>query len=178
MAQDPRKNLTLALNLGALVIGMVLLAYASVPLYRLFCEATGFGGTPRTAAMHTGKAEERIIEVRFNADTDPALPWDFQPLEPRLMAHVGDNIVTHYHVHNRDTVPVTGHAVYNVLPHKAGPYFVKIACFCFENQTFAPGEQRDLPVTFFLDPTLMSDPEMRDVHTITLSYTFFEVTKK
>jgi cytochrome c oxidase assembly protein subunit 11 len=166
-------NIRLAFNLGALVAGMVMLAYASVPLYQLFCAVTGYGGTTQRAVALPGSVSERVITVEFNADIDPGLPWDFAPGERRRTVKVGEQGLTHYVAKNLTDKPVGGHAVYNVVPFKAGQYFTKIHCFCFENQTLGANQQVDMPVSFFIDPAMLSDPEMKDVHTITLSYTFF-----
>ncbi|MBY0407684.1 MAG: cytochrome c oxidase assembly protein [Rickettsiales bacterium] len=174
-----RKNLTLAVNLFLLVAGMLGLAYASVPLYRLFCEMTGFGGATRTAihapAPNPTQAEKRIFTIRFNADTDPTLPWRFAPGQLEMPVHVGAQSLTHYTAENLTDSPITGHATYNVVPNAAGPYFTKIECFCFKEQTLAPHQKVDMPVLFFIDPAVMQDPDMKDVKTITLSYTFFPV---
>lgn len=172
----PRSNLSLALNLAVLVAGMIMLAYASVPLYRVFCQVTGYGGTTQRISTHANQVLTRTINVHFNADIDANLPWAFAPGGPMLTAHVGENKLTYFTAKNLTNKPVTGHAVYNVVPHKAGPYFVKIECFCFQNQTLAANQEVHMPVSFYLDPALMDDPEMNDVHEITLSYTFFPAT--
>ena len=114
-----------------------------------------------------------MITVRFNADIDPDLPWEFAPGDKEMRVPIGEQQLTHYTAKNLTQKPITGHAVYNVLPHKAGPYFAKIACFCFENQTLPAGQKVNMPISFFLDPALLDDPEMKDVTNITLSYTFF-----
>ncbi|MDE3060173.1 MAG: cytochrome c oxidase assembly protein [Pseudomonadota bacterium] len=171
----PKSNLSLALNLAALVLGMLLLAYASVPLYRIFCAATGFGGTPVTASHAPGRTLDRVITVDFNADTDPALPWQFAPEEKSVRVRVGQQTLAFFNAYNRSDKPITGRAVYNILPLAAGGYFVKIECFCFKEQTLAPGQRVDMPVSFYIDPSIMADPNMNDLKTITLSYTFFSV---
>ncbi len=156
---------------------MLLLAYASVPLYRLFCQVTGYGGTTQEAAHAPGHVLDRVITVTFNADTDPALPWDFKPGESRHKVKVGEQAMTWFLAHNRAKTAITGRAVYNVVPFKAGAYFVKIQCFCFKEQTLGPDERAQMPVSFYIDPAIMDDPEMADVKTITLSYTFFRAAK-
>ncbi len=173
----PRSNLSLALNLAALVAGMVMLAYASVPLYRLFCQVTGYGGTTQEAKHAPGQISQRQITVDFNADTDPALPWKFRPGERSIRVRVGEQSMTHYVAENLSDQPVKGHAVYNVVPFSAGSYFVKIECFCFKEQTLAPHAKVDMPVVFYIDPAILADPDMNDVKTITLSYTFFPIKK-
>ena len=170
------KNKTLALNLCLVVIGMLGLAYASVPLYRLFCSATGYGGTTREGQaapdMHIGT---RRFTINFNADTDPSLPWQFHPASPALLTHVGEQTLTHYIAKNNSNERITGHATYNVIPFSAGSYFTKIECFCFKEQTLEPGQEVTMPVLFFIDPAITQDPDLQDVKTITLSYTFFPV---
>lgn len=176
---DGRRNARLALNLAALAAGMVMLAYASVPLYRLFCQVTGFGGTTQRAIAQTpSRLGTREIMVHFNADTDSALPWRFTPDQRSVRVRTGQNMLVSYSAHNTAERPVTGHAVYNVVPHKAGPHFIKIACFCFENQTLAANQSVHMPISFYIDPAFDADPEMRDVKEITLSYTFFPAKSK
>ncbi len=174
----PPRNYSVALSLVAAALGMVMLAYASVPLYRLFCQASGFGGTTRRAQTAPLTAEERVITVRFDAQTAPGLPWEFKPGEQEIAVHVGEQRLTYYTAKNLTRHAVTGHAVYNVLPHSAGLYFDKIQCFCFTDQTLAPGQEVRMPVSFFIDPAIMNDPELDEVRTITLSYTFFPATSK
>ena len=167
------RNGKLAVNALALVVAMVCLTYASVPLYRLFCQVTGFGGTTQQGLKAPGAVGEGEITILFNADIDPALNWSFKPGERQVRVKIGENGLTHYVAENKDDAPVTGHAVYNVVPHGAGRYFVKIHCFCFENQTLKPRQKVNMPVSFYIDPEILNDPEMKDVTTITLSYTFF-----
>jgi len=166
-------NTRLACNLLALALGMLLLAYASVPLYRLFCQVTGYGGTTQVGTHAPAKATNRKITVEFNADTDPGLPWMFKPGEQKLTTLVGKSTLTHYVAENLSKAPVSGRAIYNVVPFKAGPYFVKVECFCFTEQTLAGSQKVDMPISFYIDPAMLDDPEMNDVKTITLSYTFF-----
>lgn len=170
---DRLSNRTLGLSLLMLAAGMVLLAFASVPLYSLFCQVTGFGGTTQQAGIAPGAVGTREITVRFNAEVDPSLPWQFRPQQREVTVHIGEERLAHYYAENRSDKPVTGTAIYNVTPHKAGQYFEKIHCFCFEEQTLEPGRGTDMPVSFFLSPEFLSDPEMADVKVITLSYTFF-----
>ncbi len=172
-----KRDLKLAMNLLALAAGMFMLAYASVPLYRLFCAITGYGGTTQQATHAPEKALDREITVFFNADTDPSLPWSFRPQQRSVKVRVGQSSLAHYEAKNNSDSPVLGRATYNVLPFKAGSYFVKVACFCFEEQTLAAQQRVDMPVSFYIDPSIMDDPEMADVETITLSYTFFPLRK-
>lgn len=170
-------NKSLALNLFLLSLGMLALAYASVPLYRLFCATTGYGGTTREGQFVAGPESRRTITVDFNADTDPGLPWEFKPGERKITVRPGKQMLTHYVARNLTGESVKGHAVYNVVPFSAGQYFVKIDCFCFTEQTLEPHQQVNMPVVFYVDPAIDSDPAMKDVKTITLSYTFFPVKK-
>lgn len=155
---------------------MLGLAFASVPLYRLFCAATGFAGTPARALHASAEVGKRIITVRFNADTAPGLAWDFHPEKLQMKVHVGENALAFFVAKNETGRAVTGHAVYNVVPEKAGAYFVKVQCFCFTNQTLKAHAEAHMPVSFYIDPQISNDPAMDDVTTITLSYTFFTAT--
>lgn len=168
-------NRSMAISLIALVCGMIMLTYASVPLYRLFCDITGFGGTPRQATEGAARVTDQLITVRFNADTDAALGWDFKALQGPTQLRIGETVLAHFEAVNRSNKPVTGTATYNVTPHGAGPYFNKIQCFCFERQTLKPGEKADFPVSYFIDPAILDDPDTKNIRTITLSYTFFPV---
>ena len=154
------------------IVGMGCLAYASVPLYRIFCQVTGFGGTTQRAETAPSEAAARIITVRFDA-TVADVPWEFEPTQRALAVHVGETALATYRAHNRSRQPVTGTASFNVTPPKAGQYFDKIQCFCFSEQTLGAGQSVDMPVSFFIDPALLADHNLDDVHTITLSYTFF-----
>lgn len=174
--RTPRRNLTLALNLIALALGMLLLAYASVPLYRLFCEVTGYGGTTQRASGIKIVPLERRITVHFDAETAPGLPWKFAPGESSVSVRIGEDRLTYYTAQNLSGAAVTGHAVFNVVPHEAGAYFVKVECFCFQDQTLAPHQNVQMPVSFYIDPAIAENPELQDVKEITLSYTFFPAT--
>ena len=155
------------------MIGMVGLSFAAVPLYRLFCQATGFGGTPIVGGPAAPGATGRTITVRFNADTNPGLPWRFTATQAQLTVGLGEEQLAFYDARNRASQPVTGVSTYNVTPEKAGQYFHKTACFCFDEQTLAPGQEMQFPLSFWVDPAIANDPDTRDVKTITLSYTFF-----
>jgi len=169
-----RKNRRVLLNLGAIVLGMSMLAYASPTLYNAFCRVTGFGGTTQVAASAPDKVLDRTIRIKFNADVNPELPWQFKPGQREVSVKVGEEKLTAYHAVNDGTVPLVGTAVYNVMPEKAGRYFFKTQCFCFEKQTLQTGQAMDFPIMFFVDPSMNDDPNLRDVTEITLSYTFFE----
>ena len=171
--QRRRSNSVFGLVLAGVVTGMLGLSFASVPLYRLFCAVTGYGGTPRTGLASSPGATARSITVRFNADTNPGLPWQFLPEQKQIRAPLGEQLVAFYAARNQASVPVTGVALYNVTPDKAGKYFHKTACFCFTEQTLGPDQEQQFPVSFWVDPAIASDPSTADVNTITLSYTFF-----
>jgi len=169
----PRRNALLAGALAAVVGGMVGMSFAAVPLYRMFCAATGYGGTPQIGPERSAGTVERRITVRFNADTNPGLPWQFRPEQQQVTLKLGEEQVAFYAARNDATTPVTGVAVYNVTPDKVGIYFHKTACFCFNQQTLAPGQTMQFPVSFWVDPAIAHDPNTADVSAITLSYTFF-----
>ena len=168
-----RRNGAMAGGLAAVVAAMVGLSFASVPLYRMFCAYTGFGGTPQIGAEESATVSDARITVRFNADTNPNLPWAFAPAQKQITLPFGAEQVAFYTARNEDTVPVTGIAVYNVTPERVGKYFHKTACFCFNQQTLAAGQQMQFPLSFWVDPAMAKDPSMADVKVITLSYTFF-----
>jgi len=168
-----RRNRRTLISLLALAAGMVGLAYASVPLYALFCQVTGFGGTTQRADAAPGTVLDRVVTVRFNADVNGGLPWSFRPNQKEVKVRLGETALVSYRAENRGKEPVTGTAVFNVTPDKAGVYFNKIECFCFTEQVLQPGEAIDMPVAFFVDPALAGNPNTEDVGTITLSYTFY-----
>jgi cytochrome c oxidase assembly protein subunit 11 len=158
----------------ALLVFMIGLSFASVPLYRIFCQKTGYGGAPQIAPEECRQViTSRTIRVRFNADVHRDLPWLFKPLQIELEVHPGQTGLAFYEVHNQSSNSVVGIATYNVTPEKAGIYFNKIDCFCFEEQTVKAGATIDMPVQFFISPEIVDDPNMSDIKVITLSYTFF-----
>ena len=160
-----------------LAVGMTGLGYASVPLYRMFCQVTGFGGTIKRVdgAVAPGAVAGRSIAVRFDANHVPALDWEFKP-ESRLdTVALGEREMAFYSAKNLSDKPVTGMATFNVSPDAAGKYFNKIQCFCFNQQTLKPGEAVRMPVTYFVDPKILDDPAARNIEEITLSYTFYPV---
>jgi cytochrome c oxidase assembly protein subunit 11 len=167
------RNKTTVLLLGAVILGMAGLSFASVPLYRLFCQVTGYGGTTQRAASAPAEIAGAIVTVRFDAAIAPDLAWEFRPLVSEVRLHPGEQREVFYRATNRSAEPVTGTATFNVTPTKSGIYFDKLQCFCFTEQRLMPGESRDMGVVFFVDPDLLQDPGTRDVRTITLSYTMF-----
>jgi len=167
-------NRRIAISLGALVLVMVGLSYASVPLYDLFCRVTGYGGTTQVADAKSNQiVMGHPIAVRFDANVNPALNWKFIPLESKVMVNPGEEIVVNYRATNLGTFPSTGTSTFNVTPVKAGPFFMKLDCFCFIEQTLQPGQSVDMPVRFFVDPEIVVDKNARDISEIILSYTFF-----
>ncbi len=156
------------------VVGMLGLAYASVPLYRMFCAATGYEGTPRVATGASAQRGKRVLRVRFDANVGGGLPWDFAPEQPNIDLRTGKTATVYFKVTNRTDRKVTAHAVYNVGPGSIGGYFDKISCFCFTDQTLAPHETVEMPVVFYLDPALEQDESMAGVDEVWLSYTFYE----
>jgi cytochrome c oxidase assembly protein subunit 11 len=168
-----RRTHATVLSLAAVVVGMVGLSFASVPLYRLFCQATGYGGTTQRAATAPSEVADTVITVRFDAQTAPDLGWEFRPLTRELRVHPGEQQEVFYRAVNRSADPVAGTATYNVTPAKSGIYFDKLQCFCFTEQRLLPGESRDMGVVFFVDPDVLRDKDTSEVRTITLSYTMF-----
>ncbi len=174
--QRQRRNRYVFAGLAVLVLGMNGFAYATVPAYRAFCQKFGFAGTPLVAASAPPAGEvlaDREITIRFNSDIDPALDWRFKPVQRSVTLNVGATGLAFFEAANRHSEAVTGTATFNVTPLNAAPYFVKIECFCFTEQTLAAGETAQMPVTFFVDPDIALDDNLDDVGTITLSYTFF-----
>lgn len=157
----------------ALASGMLALTFTSSTLFRLFCEKTGHGGTIQIARNRPTRIENRVITVRFNADAQPQLPWEFKPLQKEIQVKAGEIGLAFYSGKNFSPHPTVGMATYNVTPHKAGIYFNKIECFCFLEQHLEGGQETTFPVQFFIDPDIVKDASMDDVETITLSYTFF-----
>lgn len=156
-----------------MIAGMVGVSFAAVPLYRLFCAATGYGGTPKIGQAAAPGATEQTITVRFNADTSPGLPWRFRPSQASVTVKLGEDRLAFYTAENKAAETVTGVALYNVTPETAGKYFHKTACFCFNKQTLAAGQSMQFPLSFWVDPEIEKDPNTADIHTITLSYSFF-----
>ncbi len=168
------KNRLGAAALFAVVGGMVGLSFASVPLYRAFCQATGYGGTPRTenVVAPTAVADRRVI-VQFDANVNPDLPWRFKPAQRQVDIRLGEETLIHYTAVNLSDRPLTGTATFNIAPDAAAQYFSKIQCFCFTEQTLAPRQEVSMPVLFYVDPAIADDVDARDITKITLSYTFY-----
>jgi len=168
-----KRHRVVAISCAAFVLTMVGAAYAAVPLYQMFCQVTGFGGATTRAETAPNTTLDRVVEVRFDANVAPGLPWSFEPEVRSMQVRIGETKLAYYKVHNRGKEPFTASATYNVTPAQSGYYFAKMQCFCFTDQTLQPGETLDMPVVFFVDPALAEDPELTGLKTITLSYTFF-----
>jgi cytochrome c oxidase assembly protein subunit 11 len=166
------KNVRLAILCGVIFCAMVGAAFAAVPFYRAFCQATGFAGTVRRAYAPPTTISNRSVEVDFNTDVR-GLAWDFQPNVPSQIARLGDSKLAFFKVTNNSDKPLTGRAVYNVSPDSAGAYFSKLECFCFTNQTLAPHQTAEFPVVYYVDPRFGTDDDTSEIKVITLSYTFF-----
>lgn len=162
-----------ALSLAALVAGMVGLSFAAVPLYRMFCQATGYGGATQRADVAPKDILDRMVTVRFDANVNPNLPWSFAPEQRTMQVHIGENALAFFKATNNSDKPVTGTAGFNVAPQAAGRYFTKVQCFCFIQQTLAPGQSIEMPVSFFVDPKFVEDESTENIPEITLSYTFY-----
>ncbi|MGQ0676025.1 MAG: cytochrome c oxidase assembly protein [Rhodospirillales bacterium] len=167
------RNRRVGLTLTGIVASMVALSFASAPLYRLFCQVTGFGGATVRADRAPAQALDRVVTVRFNADTDSGLPWEFKPAQREIKVRLGELALAFYTARNLSGEAAVGTATFNVTPEKAGGYFDKLHCFCFDEQKLGPGQTADLPVSFFVDPAMANERNLDDVNTITLSYTFF-----
>jgi cytochrome c oxidase assembly protein subunit 11 len=168
-----RRNLNLLMVLVGVVAAMTGLSFAAVPLYRIFCAATGFGGTPQRAEQAPTEISDRVVTVTFTADIAKGLGWRFQPMQRSTEVRVGETKLAYFVAENLESRPVTGRAVFNVSPDLYGAYFNKIECFCFTEQTLQPGQRVEMPVSFFIDPAMLKDPELKSLNDITLSYTFF-----
>ena len=151
------------------------MTWAAVPLYRLFCQVTGYGGTTMRADKAPDTVSERKITIRFDANVSPGMPWQFQPAQRTIEVKIGENALAFYKAHNTSPHAVTGSATYNVSPDIVGAYFSKIECFCFTEQTLAAGESVEMPLSFFVDPSIENDREAMLVKEITLSYTFYPI---
>lgn len=166
-------NRKVALLAGAVVLGMVGLAYAAVPLYEIFCRVTGYGGTTQRGELAELHVIDREMDVRFVANVHRDMPWDFKPEQVSQTLKIGEQGLAYYEAYNPTDYTIVGRATYNVVPHKAGSYFSKVDCFCFTEQILKPGERVDMPVVYFIDPEIDQDINLREVTEVTLSYTFF-----
>jgi cytochrome c oxidase assembly protein subunit 11 len=171
MTRRPAPNRTAAW-LAGIALGMAGLSFAAVPLYDLFCRATGFAGTTSVSQTAPDVILDRTVKIRFDASLEAGMPWSFKPVVPEMTLRLGETGLAFYEVHNPTDRAIAGTASFNVSPDVAGGYFTKIACFCFELQVLQPGETAQLPVTFYVDPSILDDIDGQNVKAITLSYTF------
>lgn len=168
----PAKTVAQTVSVVVLMGG---LAWASVPFYNWFCKVTGFGGTPGQVSANAGDILDQTIKVRFDGSLNQGMPWEFKPAVTEMELRIGETGLAFYEAYNPTDKPIAGQASYNVTPYSAGPFFEKIECFCFTEQVLAPGERVQMPVSFFVDPEIVTDNDGKYVHTITLSYTFYEI---
>ena len=173
LARMEPQNRTLTLLVGVVAV-MTSLSFAAVPFYDWFCRVTGFGGTTSVADAGSDLILERSIKIRFDASLEAGMPWDFRPAQTEMELHIGETALAFYEAYNPTDHAIAGTASYNVSPYAAGGYFTKIDCFCFEMQVLQPGERVMMPVSFYVDPAIVDDPEGRFVKAITLSYTFHQ----
>ena len=159
----------------SLVVFMGGLAWASVPFYDWFCRVTGFGGTTGVSEVASEDILDQTIKIRFDASLERNMPWEFTPVAREMEMRIGETGLAFYEAYNPTDRPIAGSASYNVAPYEAGGFFNKINCFCFEEQVLAPGERVQMPVTFYVDPEIVTDRDAKYVHTITLSYTFYQI---
>jgi len=163
-----------ALYLVGVAVTMASLSFAAVPFYDWFCRVTGFGGTTGVAEAAPDTILDQTVVIKFDASTERGMPWQFRPVQREMTVRIGENALAFYEAYNPSDKPVAGTASYNVAPDAAGGYFQKIACFCFTEQVLQPGERVQMPVSFFVDPAMVTDPEGQFVKEITLSYTFYQ----
>jgi cytochrome c oxidase assembly protein subunit 11 len=176
MKQDDlqAKNAKTALTVLGVVLFMIGLSFAAVPLYDMFCKVTGFGGTPQTSASLPDKILDRVMKVNFVTSTAKEMPWQFNAEQRSVNVRIGQDMLINFKAYNPTDKDMVGTAIYNVTPNKAGKYFHKTECFCFGRQILKPKQRANFPVIFYIDPAIADDPDMQDLTTITLSYTFFK----
>jgi len=168
------KNKRTLFRLASLAVFMLMMSFAAVPAYNLFCRVTGFGGTPLVSSEGSDVILDRTVKIRFDASLAREMPWQFQPVVREMELRIGETGLAFYEAYNPTDQVVAGSASYNVFPYDAGGYFTKIDCFCFEMQVLQPGERVQMPVTFYVDPEMINDPDAKHIKSITLSYTFYE----
>ena len=173
MSMSPKRKTLI--QLVSVVVFMGAMAWAAIPLYNWFCRVTGYGGYTNTAEGDSDTILDKTIKVRFDASREKGMPWEFKPVQRELALKFGETGLAFYEAYNPTDRPVAGQAAYNVTPYTAGSFFAKIECFCFTEQVLQPGERVQMPVTFFVDPEIVTDRDGKFVHTITLSYTFYEI---
>jgi cytochrome c oxidase assembly protein subunit 11 len=166
-------NRRVVIACSAFVASMLGVSYAAVPLYQLFCQVTGYGGTTQRTEQLSDTILDRTVKVRFDANTASGLPWDFKPVQREIEVRIGETVLVNYTAKNTADISTTGQATFNVTPMAAGAYFNKVQCFCFTETELKPGESMEMPVLFFVDPAIVEAAETQNIEAITLSYTFF-----
>ena len=174
-SQPARRHYTIAVVCSALVLIMVGASFAAVPLYRLYCQVTGYAGTTQRAEKGSDVVLDRTITIHFDANVASDLPWTFEPAQHKMEVRIGESALAFYKATNNSDRPIVGTAVFNVTPEASGAHFNKVQCFCFTEQRLEPGESMDMPVSFFVDPEFVSDPDTKKLSELTLSYTFYQV---
>jgi cytochrome c oxidase assembly protein subunit 11 len=175
--RGPAGNRRIVLVCVCAVVAMLGISYAAVPLYQMFCQVTGYGGTTQRAEQYSDEILDRTITVRFDANVSGGLDWDFKPVQREVELRIGETVQVAYQSVNTGRAPSSGQATFNVTPQSAGAYFNKVECFCFSETELKPGESLDMPVVFFIDPAIVEAKETHNINTITLSYTFFPLDK-
>jgi cytochrome c oxidase assembly protein subunit 11 len=173
-----RRDVLIAVGCGVVAAAMVGASFAAIPLYNMFCRATGFAGTTQVSRITPQHELGRELIIRFDSNVAPGLPWKFEPEQNSIKLHIGEVATVHYKVINQAARTITAQASYNVTPTTVGTYFDKINCFCFTQQTMKPGETREMTVVFYVDPALVKDSDQDDLNTITLSYTFYRLPER
>ena len=180
MAAPAKKGSWISANLGIAIVclafftGMIGMSYAAVPLYKMFCQVTGYGGTTRRVEQYSDTILDKTMDVRFDTNT-AGVPWDFRPVQRRVSLKIGETVQVEFSAKNISSMTTRGRATFNVTPLAAGAYFNKVECFCFTDTELKPGETLEMPVVFFVDPDIVNDPELKSINTLTLSYTFFPI---
>lgn len=168
-----RNNGLIVLMCLSFVVGMGAMSYAAVPLYRMFCQVTGFNGTTQRVEQASTVILDQHIRVTFDANVASGVPWDFKPMQREVDPKIGETVMIKFVAENKSDQPTRAQAIFNVSPVEAGAYFNKVQCFCFNETDLAPGEKREMPVVFYIDPDITKAPETKDIGTMTLSYTFY-----
>lgn len=172
-AKNKRSNYIVALSCFSFFVAMIGVSFAAVPLYRMFCQVTGYGGTTQRVEQMSDIILDRTLNVRFDANVSGGLPWEFKPVQREVTVRIGETVLVNYVARNISDRPASGRATFNVSPDLTGSYFNKVQCFCFTDTTLAPGETLEMPVLFFIDPDIVKEKDLQGLRTITLSYTFF-----
>lgn len=174
---EKRNNGAVVLMCLVFVFGMTAMSFAAVPLYRIFCQVTGYNGTAQRVEQYSNVVLDKTIKVTFDANVAPGLDWEFKPEQKSVSPKIGETVKVMFNARNKSSEPIRGQAIFNVTPLQAGAYFNKVECFCFTETVLQPGETLEMPVVFFVDPAIADAEETKDIRVLTLSYTFFEHEK-